>query len=160
MTPLLRDGTYHKEISWSGGSRRCLAGCQSWRGACAGRRNGAGKSTLIKILYGVYQPDTGSIAIEGRKRKSPTLRDAISQGIGRCVPQELNVCPHLDVANNIFLGCIKVKFGVIDDKWAIEETKKILKETVKLEVDPTSLMKDLPLQTGRWWRLLRWFPKG
>lgn len=121
--------------------------------------NGAGKSTLIKILYGVYQPETGSIAIEGKKTKIANAQDAISQGIG-VVFQELNVCPHLDVANNIFLGCIKNKFGVIDDKWAIEETKKILKETVKLEVDPTSLMKDLSIADRQMVEIAKVVSKG
>ena len=107
----------------------------------------------------MYQPDTGSIAIEGKKTKIANAQDAISQGIG-VVFQELNVCPHLDVANNIFLGCIKNKFGVIDDKWAIEDTKKIVKETVKLEVDPTSLMKDLSIADRQMVEIAKVVSKG
>ena len=64
--------------------------------------NGAGKSTLIKTLYGVHQPDEGSIYLNGSQILIKNEADAISKGIG-VVFQELNVCPHLDVANNIFL---------------------------------------------------------
>lgn len=69
--------------------------------------NGAGKSTLIKTLYGVHQPDEGSIYLNGSQILIKNEADAISKGIG-VVFQELNVCPHLDVANNIFLGCIAI----------------------------------------------------
>ena len=65
--------------------------------------NGAGKSTLIKTLYGVHQPDEGSIYLNGSQILIKNEADAISKGIG-VVFQELNVCPHLDVANNIFPG--------------------------------------------------------
>ena len=74
--------------------------------------NGAGKSTLIKTLYGIHQPDGGQIVIDGVPTKINGPADALSKGIG-VVFQELSVCPHLDIANNIFLGCIKNKHGVI-----------------------------------------------
>lgn len=68
--------------------------------------NGAGKSTLIKVLYGIYKPDAGEIRIQGKKVNIEDPAHAGKLGIG-VVFQELNVCPHLDVANNIFLGRMK-----------------------------------------------------
>ena len=65
--------------------------------------NGAGKSTLMKILGGVYQPDSGEILIGGRPVKINEVNDAISLGIA-FIHQELNVLDNLDVAANVFLG--------------------------------------------------------
>ena len=65
--------------------------------------NGAGKSTLIKILSGAVQPDTGAIAIDGRRMAITDPRHAIEVGI-RTVYQELSLLPHISVAENILLG--------------------------------------------------------
>ena len=66
--------------------------------------NGAGKSTLMKILFGVQQPDSGTIEIEGHG--AVTIQDprhALALGVG-LVSQEPSLIPQLDVAQNIFLG--------------------------------------------------------
>src|SRR5215510_4323563 len=65
--------------------------------------NGAGKSTLMKILGGVYQPDAGSIKIEGKDVAIHSVSDAIGLGIG-FIHQELNVLDNLNIAENVFLG--------------------------------------------------------
>ncbi|MDQ0395315.1 sugar ABC transporter ATP-binding protein [Labrys monachus] len=66
--------------------------------------NGAGKSTLMKILFGIVQPDAGTIEIDGLGSVRPEgPRHALSLGIG-LVSQELSLVPQLDVARNIFLG--------------------------------------------------------
>jgi len=65
--------------------------------------NGAGKSTLMKILGGLYQPDEGSIVIDGRAVTIHSVADALNLGIA-FIHQELNVLDTLDVAANIFLG--------------------------------------------------------
>jgi ribose transport system ATP-binding protein len=65
--------------------------------------NGAGKSTLMKILGGVYQPDSGEIRFSGEKIEIRTVNDAMRLGIA-FIHQELNVLDNLDVAANIFLG--------------------------------------------------------
>jgi ribose transport system ATP-binding protein len=65
--------------------------------------NGAGKSTLMKILGGVYQPDGGTIQVEGQARSIRSVTDALALGIG-FIHQELNVLDNLDLAENVFLG--------------------------------------------------------
>jgi ribose transport system ATP-binding protein len=76
--------------------------------------NGAGKSTLMKILSGAYRKDAGSIVMNGEEIDIASPRDALARGI-RIIYQELNLVPHLSVAENIFLGAAPTRFaGVID----------------------------------------------
>lgn len=77
--------------------------------------NGAGKSTLIKILTGVEQADSGSLFINQKKVEIKSPIHAIEQGIST-VYQEVNLCPHLSVAENILIGREPHKFGFIDTK--------------------------------------------
>jgi len=65
--------------------------------------NGAGKSTLMKVLAGVYKKDAGSILYKGSEVEIPTPRSALHSGISM-IHQELNLMPHLTVAQNIFIG--------------------------------------------------------
>jgi rhamnose transport system ATP-binding protein len=65
--------------------------------------NGAGKSTLIKIISGVYQPDVGSILVDGREVQFASPDDARRAGVAT-IYQELLLFPELSVAENIFLG--------------------------------------------------------
>ena len=76
-------------------------------------QNGAGKSTLIKVLTGVYQPDAGSIVLEGRAIQPRSTQDAQDLGIST-VYQEVNLCPNLSVAENIFIGRYPRRFGMVD----------------------------------------------
>jgi ribose transport system ATP-binding protein len=121
--------------------------------------NGAGKSTLIKTLYGVYRPNAGSIYIDGRKTAVENAMHATRLGIG-VVFQELNICGHLDVANNIFLGCPKNTLGVIDDKWMREEARRILTETIRLDIDPTRLTKNLSIAEQQMVEIARVVSRG
>lgn len=106
--------------------------------------NGAGKSTLIKILYGVYQPEEGDIFIDGQKTVIQNAMQAVDKGIG-VVFQELNVCMHLDIANNVFLGRPINKKGLINDKVMAEETRRILHETIRMDLDPQRLVRTLSI---------------
>jgi ribose transport system ATP-binding protein len=65
--------------------------------------NGAGKSTLMKVLAGVYQKDVGRIVFQGKDVEIPNPRAALELGISM-IHQELNLLPHLTVAQNIFIG--------------------------------------------------------
>ena len=65
--------------------------------------NGAGKSTLMNILYGLLQPDSGSIFIDGKLISINSPSDALAQGIGM-VHQHFMLIPVFSVAENIVLG--------------------------------------------------------
>jgi ribose transport system ATP-binding protein len=92
--------------------------------------NGAGKSTLMKVLGGIYQPDAGSIRIDGRQVIIDSVQDAIRLGIA-FIHQELSVLDNLDVASNIFLGREPITGGLlrlIDRKRIYSQTEQYLKQ--------------------------------
>ena len=91
--------------------------------------NGAGKSTLMKILSGVYTRDSGELTIFGHKVEGD-LNTKQAQELGvAIIHQELNMCQHLTVANNMFLGREIVKGGRLDtaemNRQAVEQLKKL-----------------------------------
>ena len=65
--------------------------------------NGAGKSTLMNVISGVFPPDSGSIYLNGKEIVVGSPREALEQGIG-FVHQELSLCNHVSVAENIFMS--------------------------------------------------------
>ena len=77
--------------------------------------NGAGKSTVMKILSGVYQPDSGEIRIDGKAVKLASASDANSKGIGM-VFQEQSLLLNLSVGENIYLGneAQFSRFGIVN----------------------------------------------
>ena len=76
--------------------------------------NGAGKSTLIKVLGGIYQPDSGIIKVNGKEVKINGVPAARENGIG-IIHQEIVLVPYLSVAQNLFLGReIRTKLGTLD----------------------------------------------
>lgn len=70
--------------------------------------NGAGKSTMIKIISGVYKPDTGDIALDSQRVSFRNPRDAQNKGVAT-IYQELGLYPELSVAENIFMGHAPMK---------------------------------------------------
>src|SRR5690349_19910517 len=78
-------------------------------------QNGAGKSTLINVLTGVHPHDAGEIRIEGRPVDFAAPLEAEAAGI-RTLYQEVNLCPNLSVAENIFAGRQPMRRGAIDWK--------------------------------------------
>jgi ribose transport system ATP-binding protein len=88
--------------------------------------NGAGKSTLMKILSGAYRKDAGEIRIDGQVVDIGSPRDALALGI-RVIYQELNLVPHLSVAENIFLGAMPTRWtGVVDWRSLYERASHVL----------------------------------
>jgi ribose transport system ATP-binding protein len=88
--------------------------------------NGAGKSTLMKILGGAYRNDAGEIRLRGDAIEINSPRAALSLGI-RVIAQELNLVPHLSVAENVFLGAAPTRLpGVIDWRRLRAETTALL----------------------------------
>ncbi len=96
--------------------------------------NGAGKSSLIKILCGIYQPDSGEIFYSGHKYAPMQTQDAIKAGI-RVVYQELNLLSYLSIAENIFFEHLPTKAGVVDFNKMYRESEKML-ERVGLKISP------------------------
>jgi simple sugar transport system ATP-binding protein len=75
--------------------------------------NGAGKSTLMKILYGLYRPDSGTVVVDGEPVQVRDPKDAVSRGIGM-VHQHFTLIPPLTVAENIVLGAEPRRGGSLD----------------------------------------------
>ena len=100
--------------------------------------NGAGKSTLMKIISGVYTRDSGELYINGKAVGDLTPLSAQKLGIG-IIHQELNLCPHLSVAENIYLNREIAAFGITNRKKQNREAKKYL-DALDLDLDPDMLV--------------------
>ncbi len=105
--------------------------------------NGAGKSTLMKILAGVYQPDEGTIELQGDAVRIAGPIDARKRGIGM-VYQELNLVPDLTVAENITLGSPPSRFGIVDRKALRARAEDVLAE-LGAKVGADDLVGSLPV---------------
>lgn len=105
--------------------------------------NGAGKSTLMKCLSGIYRPDEGKIFLKGKEVEVPNPRAAQHLGISM-IHQELNLMPHLTVAQNIFIGRERLDKSkmFLDEKWADGETRRLL-ALLNLNLDPKTKVSDL-----------------
>lgn len=108
--------------------------------------NGAGKSTLIKCLTGVNDFEAGEIrvdGVEGPIRNRNTL-DAQKKGIST-VYQEINLCPNLSVAENLFIGREPMtKLGVINHREMVKRSRKLM-EDMELPVDVTRTLEEYSL---------------
>lgn len=105
--------------------------------------NGAGKSTLIKILTGVEHPDAGSITLENRQIHPQTPLQAQALGIST-VYQEVNLCPNLSVAENIFIGREPKKMGRINWKTINTQARQIL-DRMDIAIDVTQSLGMYPV---------------
>ncbi|MDQ6630964.1 MAG: sugar ABC transporter ATP-binding protein, partial [Verrucomicrobiota bacterium] len=102
--------------------------------------NGAGKSTLIKVLTGVYQRDSGEAFLENKSINPQSPQEAQSLGIST-VYQEVNLIPHLSVAENICLGRQSTKFGRINWKEIRQRAKKAMSR-LGIEIDVTETLSN------------------
>lgn len=98
--------------------------------------NGAGKSTLIKIMTGVYPLERGQILLEGRPIRPRSPLEAQILGIST-VYQEVNLCPNLSVAENIFIGREPIRRGKIQWKEMNQLAERLLQERLHLKIDVT-----------------------
>jgi simple sugar transport system ATP-binding protein len=101
--------------------------------------NGAGKSTLMKILYGLYQPDEGTISIDGKSIRVKSPAAAIAKGIG-FVSQHFALVPTFSVAENVVLG--HERSGVLSQ----DEMQRVVTQTAEhyhFHVNADSVVGDL-----------------
>ena len=104
--------------------------------------NGAGKSTLMKILNGMYTPDSGTITLQGKVVHIPNTGTALKLGISM-IHQELSPVPYMSVAENIFLGREPLRrLGMIDKRKLLADTRDLL-QRLEININPQALMKDL-----------------
>ena len=104
--------------------------------------NGAGKSTIVKVLTGIYQPDGGTIELDGRTVHFPNA-DAASQAGVTAIHQETVLFDELSVAENIWLGhAPRGRFGLIDRKAMREGALRLLDE-IGAKLNPEQKLGDL-----------------
>ncbi|MEY8709587.1 L-arabinose transporter ATP-binding protein [Mangrovibacter phragmitis] len=108
--------------------------------------NGAGKSTLLKILSGNYAPTTGSITLKGQEVSFANTVAALDAGVA-IIYQELHLVPEMSVAENIYLGQIPHKGGIVNRSLLNYEARLQL-EHLGLDVDPETPLKYLSI--GQW----------
>jgi len=100
--------------------------------------NGAGKSTLIKVLTGVYPRDAGEVLMEGTPIAPASPLEAQKAKIST-VYQEVNLCPNLSVAENIFIGREPKKAGRIDWKTVNRRAEELVRQ-LDLPIDVTKTL--------------------
>lgn len=105
--------------------------------------NGAGKSTLMKVLSGVYTRDSGDMEIQGKAYGNLTPKQAQAAGVA-IIHQELNMCRHLTVAENMFLGREKVRGMVLSQREMEDEAAEVLGR-LKIDISPRTVVGDLPI---------------
>lgn len=103
--------------------------------------NGAGKSTLMKVVSGVYQPSAGEIIRKGRAVTFRTPLDAEAAGIA-IIHQELNLVPHLTVAENIYLAREPRRGFLVDRKRLARDAERCLAR-LALTISPSAMVRDL-----------------
>ena len=105
--------------------------------------NGAGKSTLMKVLSGVYTRDSGDMEIQGKAYGNLTPKQAQAAGVA-IIHQELNMCRHLTLAENMFLGREKVRGMVLSQREMEDEAAEVLGR-LKIGISPRTVVGDLPI---------------
>ena len=104
--------------------------------------NGAGKSTLIKVMTGVYRPDSGTMLLGGQPFAPNSTRDAIAQGIG-VVHQERNLIPRFSIAENIFLEELSPHPLRRIDYTALYKDAQHWLEMLEIDADPATPVDQL-----------------
>ncbi|WP_312495935.1 L-arabinose ABC transporter ATP-binding protein AraG [Pseudomonas cremoris] len=105
--------------------------------------NGAGKSTLLKILGGAYIPSSGSLQIGEQTMAFKSAADSIASGVA-VIHQELHLVPEMTVAENLFLGHLPSRFGVVDRRQLRKQALACLKGLAD-EIDPEEKLGRLSL---------------
>jgi general nucleoside transport system ATP-binding protein len=120
--------------------------------------NGAGKTTLMNVLYGLYQPEDGHIALQGQPAIISGPRAAIDLGIGM-VHQHFMLVPVLSVVENVILGLATSKGPRLDIESASQRLAALAEQT-GLAVDPTAPVWQLPVGVQQRVEILKFLFRG
>jgi ribose transport system ATP-binding protein len=104
--------------------------------------NGAGKSTLMNVIAGSLRPDQGTMEIHGQVYAPANPLDARTRGIA-LIHQELSLCPHLSVAENVLMGIESSSLGWLDRDKLITRTSEVLKTFHHADIRPEKRVGDL-----------------
>src|SRR5688572_18700157 len=104
--------------------------------------NGAGKSTLMNVIAGSLQPDKGTMELDGRSYTPANPLDARTHGIA-LIHQELSLCPHLTVAENVLMGIEPSNLGWLDRDKLNARTNEVLQTFHHADIRPERLVGDL-----------------
>lgn len=99
--------------------------------------NGAGKSTLMNVIAGAIRPDAGSMEIDGKPYVPTNPLDARINGIA-LIHQELSLCPHLTVAENVLMGIEPSHFGWLDRTRLVDRTREVLQIFHHADIKPNT----------------------
>jgi ABC-type sugar transport system ATPase subunit len=105
--------------------------------------NGAGKSTLLKILSADIKADTGKVVLSGKELSFSSTAQAINAGIS-VIYQERQLIPAMSVMENVFIGELPVKNGLVDFNRLFLDTKAII-DKFGLPIDPEATVMSLPV---------------
>jgi len=105
--------------------------------------NGAGKSTLMKILSGVESPTAGQLELDGEQLELKSTNDAVDRGIS-IIHQELNLCPNLNVRDNIFVGRELTGRRGVDFGREAQITRELM-QRLEEDIDPATMVSELRL---------------
>ncbi|MCP3911163.1 MAG: ABC transporter ATP-binding protein [Actinomycetia bacterium] len=108
---------------------------------CLLGENGAGKSTLMNVVFGLYQPDVGTIRVRGEQVQFSGVGDAIEHGIGM-VHQHFQLIPVLTVAENVILGQ-EITKGVFLDRDEARRRIREIEQRYGLAINPDAKVGDL-----------------
>ena len=106
-------------------------------------KNGSGKSTLLKIISGAQQATSGVLILDGKEVKIASTTDAFKDGIAT-VYQDLSLVPTLSVTENILLGRMPMKYGMIDWNAANTQVKNLLQE-LSIDIPVTAKVSSLSM---------------
>jgi ribose transport system ATP-binding protein len=106
--------------------------------------NGAGKSTLMNVIAGSLKPDDGHMQLDGQMYLPASPLDARTHGIA-LIHQELSLCPHLSVAENVMMAIESSRFGWLDREQLFARTTEVLRTFHHAGIRPEKRVGDLPV---------------
>ncbi len=106
--------------------------------------NGAGKSTMMNVVAGALHPDSGTMELNARSYAPASPLEARRHGIA-LIHQELSLCPHLTVAENILMGIEPASLGWLDHRACRVKALEVLDSFHHPEIHPDRRVGDLPI---------------